>query len=200
MKHILICLGIIAGFFGIGHGMQTPEEIKKSEQTMMKLRQIDLLNQIIPLALTKDQIDKILPVVERARAKVKQIQKAEAEQLAKLDGKISAAIKDAEDKQVAPPKALLDELAKATFDMGMKRRVAIDENTDAVIATFNEVCNAGQKKAAINSLAPELIDPTLDSKKMTDDDKLRFFVREILLDPQSYDVLLALEKTASKGG
>jgi hypothetical protein len=200
MKHVIICLGIIAGFFGIGHAIQTPDEIKKSDQTMMKMRQIDLLTQIIPLALTKEQINKLLPAVERARAKVKMVQKAEAERLAKLDAKISAAIKDAEEKQIAPPKALLDELASATIDMSMKRQVAIDENTDAVVAVFKETCNAGQQKAAGHSLAPQLLDPTLDPKKMTEDDKIRFFVREILLDPQAYDVLVALEKTAPKGG
>jgi hypothetical protein len=197
MKHIIICLGFIVSFIGHGHGAQTPDQSKKSEQVLMKMRQIDLLNQIIPLALQKEQIDKLLPAVERARSKVVQIQKDEASALEKLDSKISDAIKTSEEKGVAPPKTLLEELAQATNNMSQKRMLAIDENTEAVLRVFNDVCNAGQKKAAANSLAPQLLDPSLEPDKMTQADKVRFFVGEILLDPQAYEVLVQLQKHAS---
>ena len=48
----------------------------------------------------------------------------------------------------------------------------------------------------MNSLAPQLLDPSLDPKTMTESDKLRFFIQEIFLDPQAYDIMLALQKTA----
>jgi hypothetical protein len=198
MKHIIICLGVILSFFTHGHAIQIQDPAaKKSEQVLQKMRQIDLLNQIIPLALQKDQIGKLLDVVERARAKVIQIEKEEATTLAKLDGELSDAIKKSEETMVAPPKSFLDKLANATQSMSDKRAVAIDENTDSVEKVFNDICNAGQKKAAANSLAPQLLDPSLKPDKMTQAEKVRFFIREILLDPQAHEVLIELQKHAS---
>jgi hypothetical protein len=197
MKHILICIGVIVGIFGYGHSMQTPEQARKSAEVLSKMRQIDLLNQLIPLALQKSQITQLLPVVERARAKVTEIQKDEAVKLERLDAKITAAIKKSIESNVAPPKALLDELAQATAEMSVKRLVAVDANTTSVLKVFNEVCNAGQKAAAAHSLAPQLLNPSLKPDQMTQEDKIRFFIQEILLDPQCYDVLVQLEKHAS---
>jgi hypothetical protein len=196
MKHIIVCLGVILTLFGHGHAQLSPEQSRKSEAILMKLRQIDLLTQFVPLALSKEQINKLLPAVERARAKVIALQKEEAQTLEKLDGKITEAISKSIDKNTPPPKALLDELALATATMGAKRDVLIDENTVAVMKVFNDICNAGQKKAAANSLAPQLFDPNLKPDKMTDGEKIRFFVQQIVLDPQSYDVLIRLEKHA----
>jgi hypothetical protein len=196
MKHIILCLGIIVGFFSFGHAQST-DTAKRSEVILSKMRQIDVLTQVIPLALTKDQINQILPAVERARAKVGTVEKEEAQILAGLEGKINDAIKKSEDSLVAPPQALLDELAQTTMKMAKKRQLVVDQNTDAVLKVFNQACNAGQKKAAANSLRPELIDPSLKSDKMTDEEKIRFFIEEILLDPQGYPVLIELLKHAS---
>ena len=200
MKHILICLGLLAGFFGIAHSIQTPEEVKKSEQIMLKMKQLDLLNQMIPLALTKEQIGKLLPSVERARAKVKQTQKEELNVLLKLESKLTDAIKTSTEKQIAPPKALIDEVSDETFKLAQKRGAIITENVDSVFKVFNDTLNAGQKKAAANSLAIAYFIPDADPKKMTDAEKIRVFIQEIFLDPQAYDVLLQLEKFAPSGG
>jgi hypothetical protein len=197
MKHILICIGVIIGFFSHGHAMQTPDQVKHSEEVIAKMRQIDLLNQLIPLALTKAQIGALLPVVERARQKVTTIQKDEATALDKLDLKISNAIKKSVETGVAPPKDLLNELAEATQRMSVNRVLAIDENTSNVLKVFNETLNKGQKKAAANSLSPKLVNPNAKPEEITDDEKIKYFVQEILLDPQCYTILLQLEKHAS---
>ena len=193
MKNIIICLGLIVSLFTSAHG-QTPEQAKKSTEVMAKLRQIDLLTQIIPLALTKDQIDKLLPVIERARAKLTQLSKDEAVILDKLDGKVTDAIKKSIETSVAPPRDLLNELAQTTAKMSLNREAAGDEFTEAILKTFNDVCNAGQKKAAANSLAPQLIDPSLKADKMTDAEKVKLFVQNIFLDPECHEVLVQLEK------
>jgi hypothetical protein len=196
MKHLLIVFGVIISLVAFGHA-QSADQAKKSEEIVMKMRQIDLLNQLIPLALTKDQIDKLLPAVERARAKVKTIEKEEADTLIKLDGKISDAIKKSIETSVAPPKELLNEIATVTATMSEKRDLAIDENTEAVMKVFNDLCNAGQKAAAANSLAPQLFDPSLKPDKMTQAEKIKFFVQQILLDPQAYVILTQMDKHAS---
>jgi hypothetical protein len=196
MKHILFCLVVLFSALGFAHG-QTPEQMKKSDDVLNKMRQIDLLVQIIPLALTKDQINALLDVVERARAKVSAAQKDEAEKLAKLERTVDDAIKKAVETNVAPPKALLDDLAHATAVMTMNRLTIIDDNTTAVENVIKRVCNAGQIKVMQESLAPQLIDPSLKPDKMTAEDKLKLFIQNILLDPQSHEILVQLAKHAS---
>ena len=198
MKQILICLGLIVGMLGSTPSLaQSADQSTKSDLTMLKLRQIDLLNMIVPLALTKDQINTILPAIERARQKVRQIEKDEATTLEKLDSRVSDAIKKSIETSVAPPKELLDELAHATQAMSDARGAAVNENTANVLKVFNATCNAGQKKAAANSFAPTYIDPNAKPDTLTDEQKTTFFVRDILLDPQAYDILLQLAKHAS---
>lgn len=197
MKHLITCLLAISCLFMFGRVDQTSEQAKKSDEIVMKMRQIDLLNQIIPLVLTKDQINQLLPAIERARAKAALVQKDEASALRKLDGKISEAIKKAIETGVAPPKDLLNELATATTAMTEKRLLAMDENTDAVYKVFSDTCNAGQKKAAANSFSPAFINPGVKPDQLTDVQKIRFFVDNVLLDPQAHDLLVALAKHAS---
>lgn len=193
MKHIIICLGIIIGLFHLGHA-QTTDMGKKSDEVVAKMRQIDLLNQIVPLALKKDQINALLPVIERARSKVTQIEKDEAAALAKLDGKISAAVKKSIETNTPPPKEIMTEIAQATSDMSMKRLLAIDENTAAVLKVFNDSLDAGQKKVAANSFAASYINPNVKPDEIKEADKITFFIKEVLLDPQAYDLLIQLSK------
>jgi len=176
---------------------QTSDQGAKSDKVLMKLRQIDLLNMLIPLALTKDQIEAILPAIERARQNVRRVEKDEAATLEKLDSKVSDAIKKSIETSVAPPKALLDELAQTTKDMGDARVAAVDENTMNVLKVFVATVNAGQKKAAVNSFSPAYIDPKAKPDTVTDDEKITFFVRDILLDPQAYDILVQMSRHAS---
>lgn len=196
MKQFALAIAVLFSLFHVGRAQVTPEQRAKSEAIMAKMRQIDMLNQLIPLVLTKEQIGKLLPAVEKARARVFQVQKEEAAALDKLDAKLTAAVNKSVDTGVPPSKEFMNELAEATFKWSLNRRVVIDENTDAVLKVFNEVLNAGQKKAAANSLAPQLIDPTIQVDKMTEADKIRFFVREIFLDPECYNVMLRLQKKA----
>ncbi|HWA83981.1 MAG TPA: hypothetical protein VG820_11125 [Fimbriimonadaceae bacterium] len=197
MKHLIICLGIIIGLFNLGHAQTTAEQGKKSDEVVMKMRQIDLLNQIVPLALKKDQINALLPVIERARAKVAQVEKDEANTLAKLDSKISAAIKKSIEENTPPPKELSMELAKATQDMSDRRLLVVSENTEAVLKVFNDTLDAGQKKVAANSFAAAYINPNVKPDEIKESEKINFFIREVLLDPQAYDLLIELAKHVS---
>jgi hypothetical protein len=109
---------------------------------------------------------------------------------------VTSAVDTSVDKGVPPSKELLDELADLTFKWSLNRSAVSTANTDLVLKKFKEVTNVGQQKAAINSLAPQLIDPSLDPKKMSDEDKLRFFIQQIFLDPQCYPILIRLAAKA----
>jgi hypothetical protein len=193
MKHLVFCFGVIIAILsGHAHGLQTPAQAAKADEVLKKMRQVDLLTQMIPLLLDKAQINKMLPSVERARARVTAQKKAEAEALDKVDSKITAEVQKSIDTGVPPSKDFLQDLAQMTARFSATRNTIADENTAAVLKVFKETLNAGQLKAAANSLAPQLFDPSLKPDQMTQDDKLRFFIREIFLDPQAYDILVRL--------
>ena len=167
---------------------------KQSDAIMLKIKQLDLMNHVLPLLMTKEQVKKLLPVVEKARQNVKKAQLKEADALKTFDAKLSAAHKNAVEKGQVPGRTLLNEVATLFQALTIARGIVADENTDDVIKAMREVLNPGQIKAAINDLNPKLFDPRLKPEEMSDNDKLRFFVKEIFLDPALYDVLVLLAR------
>src|SRR4051812_37834674 len=103
MKHLLICLSVMLAFVSSASAQLAPsDQGKKSDEILKKMRQIDLLNQMLPMAMSKDQIGKLLPVIEKARQSVKDEQKFEYKQLLEVEGKVDAAIKAGVDKGEVP--------------------------------------------------------------------------------------------------
>lgn len=199
MKRLLLLLGALALLL-IGLvspvAAQADAAADRSSEVLKKMRQVDLLNQILPLLLTKDQINKLLPAIERARQNVRDIERLEAQDLAKLDARLTEVVQAGLEKQVLPDREFLVELNKLVRAFAIRRQVAVGENVTTVLEAFDANLNAGQKKAAANSLNPKLFDPKVNLDTMTDEQKIRFFIQEILLDPLAYDVLKELAKRA----
>jgi hypothetical protein len=172
-------------------------QLKHLDQMLLKLKQVDLMNHILPLLMTKEQIRQILPSVEKARQKVREAQKKEYEALKRFEIRLDAAHKKALENGVLPGRELLGEIMKMFVDHSIKRMLIAEDNTDAVVDAMKAALNEGQIKAATNDLNPKLFDPSLKPEQMKPEEKLRFFVKEILLDPAAYDVLVLLSKTGT---
>lgn len=197
MKRLLLPLGALALLFS---GLITPAmaqadpAAERSFEVQRKMRQLDLLNQLLPLLLTKDQILKILPAIERARQNVRDIERLEAQDLARLETRLTEAVKAGVESQKLPDREFMVELSKLVRAFSIRRQVAAAENVTTVLEVFNAQLNAGQKKAAANSLNPKLYDPKADLETMTDEQKIRLYIQEILLDPLAYELLKDLQK------
>lgn len=188
-----IVLAVFAlGFAAFGVAQKSAKDAEKADEIMMRIRELDLLNQILPVVLTKEQVAKILPAVERARKEVLKAEQAELEAMKKLDEKLQKAVKEAYGTGQVPTRELLGEAVKLLKELSLKRIIVASQNADHVFRVLDDTLNRGQKKAAANALEPSLIDPSLDKEKMTEEEKLRFFVRIILLDPIAYDILVKL--------
>jgi hypothetical protein len=198
MKHLLICLSLLMTLMTGAFAQTTADEQgKRADEIIKKMRQIDLLTQMLPMALTKEQITKLLTPIEKARQRVKDEQKEEFKLLTKYESRINDAVKAGIDKGDVPDVAFLRELSALFLTMSMRRDAIANENAEAVLKEMKAVLNAGQLKVAANSLNPKLFDPGIKLEEMTQDQKILFFVREILLDQQSYDILRQLLKRAS---
>lgn len=164
-----------------------------ASRVLVKMRQLDLLNQMLPVLMTKEQVQKLLGPVEKARNAEKAIQKTELEQLKKIEAKLDAAIKDAKENQRIPPTELQTEVFKTLTGFQKARAEMIIEQNEAVLKAVEETLDEGQIKAASNALSL----PTKDGETLTSRDKLRRWVRGVLMDPLSYDLLVELSRKKS---
>ena len=196
MKKVLLAIALFSCVLGSMANAQTTKADagKRADEILAKVHELDLLNQLLPVLMTKEQMRKILPSVEKAREMVKATEKGEAEQLEKLAAKIDPVLKEAYEKNKVPSQDVLLEYAKTFVKLRVVRRSVIESNTTAVLEVVQKTLDKGQLAAARNALDPKLIDPSLDKEKMSDDDKMRFWVKVILLDPQTYTILLKLSK------
>jgi len=186
MKRFLIVAILALCISGFSHAQ---EKLTPSQETMKKMRQVDLLNHLLPLVMTKDQIRKLLPTIEKARRDVK-LQIAEEDKLiAQYSAKVDKAVQDGVEKGDVPDTALLKELNALIRTMSMKREAVASDNTNMVLEVLKTTLNAGQLKAAGNSLDFKTYNPGVKTEEIKDDDRLKLFVREVVLDPYAYDIM-----------
>lgn len=198
MKSVLISLAVLLALVGSASAQPQSEKAKRSGETLDKMRQLDLLNQLLPLVMNKDQIRKILPAVEKARQDVKAEENLEADLIAKYAARVDQAVKDGIDKGDVPDKKFLVELNALIRTMTMRRNAIAKDNVDLVLEAMKKNLNAGQLKAAANSLNPTVFMSGVKVEELKEDDKLMLFIREIMLDPLAYDILVRMQ--ASKIG
>jgi len=191
MKRILIVLSLALAFSGAAFAQN--DKAQQASATLQKMRQIDLLNYILPLVMTKEQIRKLLPAIELARRDVKTQEAEEQKLIGEKAAAVDKAVKDGVDKGDVPDKQFLKELNALIRFMSMKRDAIANDNTDKVLEAMKTTLNAGQLKAAGNSLNPRVFDSSIKVEEMKDDDRLRLFVREIMLDPLAYDLLVRIQ-------
>lgn len=192
MKRILLVLLVVLS--GIAFAQEPSAKEKKSAEILTKIRQVDLLNQLLPVSLTKEQINKILPVIEKCRAFVKKTEDEEAALLLTLEKAATDAVNAGVQKQDVPNEDLLIKFGKAFADMSAKRQTAMAANVIAATSIFEEVCNKGQVKTAANSLNPRLINPNLKVEELTEEVRLNYWIQEVLLDPRTYELLTRMAK------
>jgi hypothetical protein len=116
------------------------------------------------------------------------------EVLKKLEPEVDAVLKDGYGKSKVPTKEFFDQYDKEFKKMRVVRTQIILINSGKVMAVAKEVLNKGQLEAARKALSPTIFEADKDPKTLTDDEKLLMWVRVVLLDPQSYDILIKLSK------
>jgi hypothetical protein len=194
-RKLLLILSLFFALFAISAAQPAVDAqmAKESTEITANMHKVELLNELLPLALQPNQIQQILPALERIRSKqTKQLAK-EHEALIEFQ-KSSAAAVDAGVKGKLPdPNYVRDiEVFYKAIDIG--RQVATGENIDLLMPTLTKILDKGQQKVMANSLTLRFFEPDITAAEATDDQKIRVFCREILLDPMTYDLLVAMGK------
>ena len=194
MRTRLALLVLLSVFTSISFAQVTAGGAKSDEITT-KWRQIDSLIQILPLALTKKQIDKLLPALEKIRSEEKKIRANEDKFLAEKEEATNKIYKDAIEKGVYPARPFQMEIAKLTKVLSLMRQAYVNSSIEDMLKVLKSTLDAGQMKAMMNSLEPNAINPeNPKAKDMTEDQKLRYFVRAVWLDGSTYDALVKIRQ------
>lgn len=193
MKRFSLAICLILALVGTGFAQ---DKAAQSNVVLDKMRQIDLLNHILPLALKKEQILKMLPVIEKARRDVKAQTDEEAKFLSQNAAKVDKAVKDGIEKGDVPDKQLIRELNAMVRVFAMKRAAIASDNATMVLDVMKTTLNAGQIKVAANSLDFKLYNPNIKPEDIKEEDRLKLFVQEVILDPLAYDLLVKIQAGA----
>ncbi len=177
----------------------TPE-ITRQTETLKKIAQLEILTKILPIALDKKQLEALLPAIEKGRQKRQEIIQKDAEELAKVEKEVEEALKKAIKEERIPPGEFQTKIAKVTNALGVRRAIALDEIVANLVTFCKSSWNEGQVKAAVGSFDPRLFDPKMGWDKLGTDDKLAYYVRTVMLDDLTYDVLKQLLRSKNSGG
>lgn len=196
MTHrIVLMIALFAALAGSAFAQTSPDaRARKSDEVLAKIRQLDLLNHLLPLLWTRKQINDVLPAIERSRERVRRIQRLEHDELIAFEKRIDETIENGIAKQAVPPKELMTELRALLISFSIRRSNTAEENAEEVLRAMKQTMNEGQLKAAAGSLDARTQERGLDTSAWTQDDRIKYFIKDILLDPQAYDVLVRLSR------
>lgn len=161
----------------------------EADRILLKVRRLEIVDQFLPVLMTKDQIKKLLPDIEKARQNEDDLQKKELEAMKAIESKIDKALEGAIKSQKSPDEEFVKEYNKVFTTMANKRKILVDFTSGLVLKKMKEVLNEGQLKAAENALDPRFFGEK-EKDSLSSDEKLLLWVREVLLDRASYEVLV----------
>lgn len=193
MKKTLLALALLL-CLPLAPCAQTGADAARSDAVVLKVKQLDVLIQVVPLTLTKEQFPPLLAAIEKVRQQQKEMYAQEAKDLAGIDGKLSKMVDDGINKGVYPPRERQTEIAAIMRAMGVRRDLYANQWVDIVFLACKATLNEGQMKVMEKSLKPELLDPSVKASEMDSDAKVKFFIRKVILDPVAYDVLVQMSK------
>ena len=193
-RKLLLALSLLFALFAFAPAQDVdPQMAKESTDITANMHKVELLNQILPLALQPNQIQQILPVLERIRAKQK-AQLVKEHQLLLEFQKTSAAAVDAGVKGKLPSPNMVRDIDAFYESITISREAATGDYIDTLLPALQKILDKGQQKVMANSLTLKFFEPDITPQEATDDQKERVFCREVLLDPATYDLLVAMAK------
>ncbi|MFM9874467.1 MAG: hypothetical protein ACKVQS_13510 [Fimbriimonadaceae bacterium] len=190
MKLVAVVLAVLVfGTSIAGAPVMQRKTNPEADRIGLKVRRIQILDQLLPVLMTKTQIKALLPVIEKSRQKELDLEKKELEEMKQFEPDIDKEL----NRAIKEQKVATDEFTKRylklvnAFNLG--RQILVGGSSAEVLAKMKEVLNEGQLKTAELSLDPRLFGEK-DPASMTSDAKLKMWIQEVMLDRTSYDLLV----------
>jgi hypothetical protein len=197
-SRISIVLALAVGLASLGLAQKlTPEQRAQSDRVLAKIRKLEIMNQILPVLLTPDQAKLFLPVLEKHRGDADKLESDEYKMLLALEKDVDAQLKVATDKGSLPDEAVMKNLLVHFRAFAMRRKALVDDTVLNLMTLMKEKLNAGQVRAAANSFTPAVFGMDVDKDTITEDKRLDYWVRMVLMDNDAYPVMVELSKKKS---
>ncbi|MEX2244607.1 MAG: hypothetical protein WD716_12255 [Fimbriimonadaceae bacterium] len=194
---ISLIIALVCGLFAFSFGQLPAAEKAASDRVLAKIRKIELYNQILPVLMTPAQLKVILPILEKHRAEAVKLEKLEHDELKKLETSLDPAIKAAEEKGELPSEVLMKRGVSLFHGFLILRKALVDDSVDQLMKAMKANLNDGQIKAAANAFNPAIFLSQMKLEELTDDKKLDYWIRIVLMDNAAYDILLDLSRKPS---
>ena len=194
---LLFVVALILGLFAHSFGQLPQSQKDASERVLAKIRRIELYNQILPVLMTPTQLKAILPILEKHRSEAVKQEKLEHDELKKLEASLDAALKVASEKGELPSEELMKRGVSLFHGFLILRKALVDDSVDQLMKAMKANLNEGQIRAAANAFNPAIFQTQMKVEELTDDKKLDYWIRIVLMDNAAYDILLELSRKPS---
>lgn len=192
MKKLFVCLSLLCIACSFSFGQTDEDKGRALALFRYKIHQLEIYNMVLPCLMRKDQLKPIIRKIEAIREKEREVLDAEYKIMLQFKKSVDDAIAAAQ-KGSVPGQQLVDNLYKATVNSQMTDRMLIQDGTDEIFEVLKTTLDKGQLAVMANSLNPKDFPNEMKKpEEVTQDERIRLFIRSVLLDPDAYDVLVKL--------
>jgi hypothetical protein len=193
-----LVLVLAVGLASLGLAQKlTPEQRAQSDRVLAKVRKLEIMNQVLPLLLTPDQAKLFLPILEKHRGEADRLEVDEHKLVLTLEKDLDAQIKTSGETGAMPDEAVMKNVLVHFRMFSLRRKSLLDDTALKLMALMKEKLNAGQVRAAANSFSPAVFGLEVDKETITEDKRLDYWIRLVLMDNDAYPVMVELSKKKS---
>jgi hypothetical protein len=132
--------------------------------------------------------------LERHRADADKIQVDEHRLLLQLEKDLDVALRGAETNGSLPDEKTMKNALVHFQAFVLKRKALVDDTVSKLLMLMREKLNAGQVRAAANAFDPAVFGMDVDKDTITEDKRLDYWIRIVLIDNTTYPILVELSK------
>jgi hypothetical protein len=188
MRRMGLTLAIVCGLmFGIPQQSNTPT-LSEVDQLLLALSDITWFNNVRPLNLTKPQIERLIPVHERAYKQLERLIQEEAKELRNRKEEILR-IREDTSRGKSLPKEFQETIKRLESDAAQKRRQLRAQIVSEVATELKPHFTEEQMRYMVKRSKEVLEAARVDVSQLKDDQLYALFVESVFLDSRAPELL-----------
>jgi hypothetical protein len=188
MRRMGLILAIVCGLmFGIPQQSNTPT-LSEVDQLLLALSDITWFNNVRPLNLTKPQIERLIPVHERAYKQLERLIQEEAKELRNRKEEILR-IREDTSRGKSLPKEFQETIKRLESDAAQKRRQLRAQIVSEVATELKPHFTEEQMRYMVKRSKEVLEAARVDVSQLKDDQLYALFVESVFLDSRAPELL-----------
>jgi len=188
MRRIGLIIAMACGLaLGVPQQASTPT-LSEVDQLLLALSDITWFNNIRPLNLTKTQIERLIPIHERAYKQLERLIQEEAKELRNRKDEILR-IREDTARGKSLPKEFLETIKRLETDAAQKRRQLRAQVVSEVATELKPIFTDEQFQSMVKRSKEALEAARVDVAQLKDDQLYALFIENVFLDPRAPELL-----------